>query len=267
MRSDPAPVTTTAPALPGRVLLDQEWRDVTFLHWPVPAERVAPLLPPGTRPDLHGGSSWVGLIPFRLIRARFGSGPPLPYLGSFAELNVRLYSVDEAGRRGVVFRSLDASRLGFVLGARAALSLPYAWAALRMDRTDDLITWSSRRRWPGPRGASSRISVRVGREPVVDDPLADFLTARWGLHTLHLRRTIFLPNQHEPWPLQRAELVDLDDGLVAAAGLPGVTAAPPASVLFSPGVRTQFGVPAAGRGQAPVPAQVVGTRDQGRGAG
>lgn len=73
------------------------------------------------------------------------------------------------------------------------------------------------------------------------DPLADFLTARWGMFTANRGRTRFLPNEHEPWPVHSAELLSLDDELVAAAGLPGVTDRPPDSVLFSPGVTTRFG--------------------------
>lgn len=107
------------------MLLDQHWRDLTFVHWRVEPDLVAPLLPPGTRPDVYDGSSWVGLIPFRLAGAAFGQGPPLPYVGSFPETNVRLYSVDAAGRRGVVFCSLESARLAFVLGARWTLGLNY----------------------------------------------------------------------------------------------------------------------------------------------
>ncbi|HEU0087790.1 MAG TPA: DUF2071 domain-containing protein, partial [Pseudonocardiaceae bacterium] len=45
--------------------------------------------------------------------------PPLPYLSGFPETNVRLYAVDpDSGRRGVVFRSLEAARLLPVLAAR-----------------------------------------------------------------------------------------------------------------------------------------------------
>lgn len=209
---------------------------------------MAPLLPAGTRPDCFDGSTWVGLIPFRLTRARFGRGPVLPYVGSFAEINVRLYSVDAAGRRGVVFRSLEAQRLAFVLGARWALGLNYTWARMRIERSGDAISYLSRRRWPAPRGARTRIVVKPGSAAVSDDPLATFLTARWGLHTRRLSRTLYLPNTHQPWPLVRAELVDLDDELLAAAGLPGVTARPPDSVLFSSGVQTRFGGPSlAGR--------------------
>jgi hypothetical protein len=225
------------------VLLDQQWRDLTFLHWRVAPDLVAPLLPPGTRPDVFDGSSWVGLIPFRLRKAAFGHGPPLPYVGSFPETNVRLYSVDAAGRRGVVFCSLESARLAFVLGARWALGLNYTWARMRIRERGDVITYTTRRRWPPPAGASSRLVLRVGSSVVSDDPLADFLTARWGLHTRRLGRTLYLPNTHEAWPLLTAEVLELSDELLAVAGLPGRAARSPDSVLFSRGVRTQFGAP------------------------
>ena len=224
-------------------MLDQRWTDLTFLHWRVPAERVAPLLPAGTRPDVFDGSTWVGLIPFRMRGAGFGEGHPLPWVGSFAETNVRFYAVDAAGRRGVVFGSLECERLAFVLGSRLALGLNYTWARMRVREQDDVLTYTSRRRWPAPRGARSRVVVRVDERAVVDDPLADFLTARWALHTRAWGATRYLPNTHPRWPLQRAELLELEDDLLAAAGLPGLAATPPDSVLFSRGVQTQFGLP------------------------
>ena len=243
MTTSPEPVSRTAPALRGPALLDQVWRDLSFLHWRLDPGLVAPLLPAGVRPDVHDGSSWVGLIPFRLTDARFGSGPVLPYVGSFAETNVRLYGVDRAGRRGVVFASLEAQRLAFVLGARVALNIPYTWARMRARHDGDRYAYESRRRWPGPRGLRSRVEVEVLPGEVADDPLADFLTARWGLFTAHLGRTWFLPNEHDPWPLRRLRVVEVDDQLVAAAGLPGLTHRAPDSALFSAGVRTRFGGP------------------------
>lgn len=239
----PEPVSRDAPALRGPALLDQVWRDLTFLHWRVDADLVAPLLPAGVLPDVHDGSSWVGLIPFRLTDARFGSGPVLPYVGSFAETNVRLYGVDASGRRGVVFASLEAERLAFVVGSRVALNIPYTWAKMRATHAGDRYTYVSRRRWPAPRGLRSRVEVEVLPGEIHDDPLADFLTARWGLFTHHLGRTFFLPNEHAPWPLQSVRVLEIEDQLVAAAGLPGLTHRAPDSALFSAGVRTVFGGP------------------------
>jgi len=42
--------------------------------------------------------------------------------------------------------------------------------------------------------------------------------------------------------LHRAELLELDDSLITAAGLPAMTG-PPVSVLYSPGVSVTFGGP------------------------
>ena len=201
---------------------------------------MAPLLPAGTRPDTIGGVTYVGLIGFRMQRVGFLGGPGVPYLGSFLETNVRLYSVDDQGRRGVVFRSLEAERLIPVLVARASLRLPYMWARMRMTRRGDEITYLSRRRWPDPRPAVSRMRIRVGEAIAEPTALEHFVTARWGLHTRAWGRTRHLANDHPSWPLHRADLLDLDDTLLAAAGLPGIEG-PPASVLYSPGVPVIFG--------------------------
>ena len=207
------------------------------------------MLPAGTRPDEFDGTSWVGLIGFHMSRFAIRPGPALPYVGNFPEINVRLYSVDELGRRAVVFRSLEATRLLTVLGARLALGVPYEWARMSMvEDADGTIDYRSRRH-TGPfdklRGrVATHFAVRPTPGELAPDPLANFLTARWGMHTRVRGATRFVPNEHEPWPLQAAELVTIDDQLVAAAGLPGVAGRHPDSVLYSAGVSTVFGLPA-----------------------
>lgn len=224
-----------------RPWLVQRWHDLTFLHWAVPPETVAPFLPRGTVPDTLDGVTYVGLIGFRMVGLGPGRGPGIPYLGTFCETNVRLYSVDSQGRRAVVFLSLDAARLLPVLTAQALLRLPYKWSRMSLQKTGDVVRYSSTRVWPGPRGAKTAISVRVGAPLAEASPLQHFVTARWGLHTRAWGRTVHLPNEHPRWPLFHADLLGLDDGLVAAAGLP--VSGPPVSVLYSPGVAVTFGGP------------------------
>jgi uncharacterized protein len=236
------PITLTAPREPGRTAFSQNLRDVAFLHWPVDPGEVAPMLPAGVRPDTLDGRTYVGLIAFRGRSAGVLGSPGLPYLGSFLEMNVRLYSVDGAGRRGVVFLSLDASRLLPVVLARGMVRLPYRWARMRAWATAGGWTYISRRRWPGPRGVTSRLVLRVGDQIRAPSELDRFLTARWGLHYSWRGRTYYWPNTHQEWPLHNAELVDLVADLVAADGV-RVPAGPPVSVLWSPGVDVRFGFP------------------------
>ena len=232
------------PARPTGVrVMEQDWTRLTFIHWAVDPALVAPLLPAGTRPDVLDGVTYVGLIPFELRRAGFGRGPAVPYLGDFAETNVRLYSVDDEGHHGIVFRSLEATRLAVVIFARLAFATPYMWARMRIHEEGDLIDYTTRRRWPGPRGAGGRVTTRVGDVITDPSPVELFVTARFGLHTRYWGRTLWIPNHHEPWPLQRATIEHLDDSLIAAAGLRGIVDREPDSVMHARAVHTVFHAP------------------------
>jgi uncharacterized protein YqjF (DUF2071 family) len=228
------------PELPPPVLSHQQWIDAIFLHWRIPEAIAAPLMPAGVVSDLFDGSAWVGLIGFQLRRAGLGNGPPIPYFGDFTEINVRLYSREPDGTRGVVFLSLDASRLAVVLAARAA-GINYVWSrtTLRPSVPAEPSIGYSVRRFRG--GATSAFAVAPELDAEATDPLSVHLTARYGLHTRFRRRTLYIPNTHTPWPLYRARLILVQDQLVRAAGI--TVMGPPESVLFSPGVRTQFGRP------------------------
>ena len=170
------------------------WTDLTFLHWRVDLGRVAPLLPAGTRPDLRDGATWVGLIPFRMRGAAFGSSPAA-VAGQLAETNVRLYAVDARGRRGVVFGSL-ASNGWLRAGLAAGAGLHYTWSRMRIGAGPTCS--------PTPAADAGRVRRsghprrrpgRHRRRP--DDPLADFLTARWApAHPRLGRRPRYLPNTH-----------------------------------------------------------------------
>ena len=132
-----------------------------FLHWRIPEAESAAFMPSGVVPDVFDGSAWVGLIGFRMQKAGFGRGPAVPFFGDFNEINVRLYSREPDGTRGVVFLSLDADRLAVVLAARAA-GIPYVWshARFRPAQPGSPATGYSVRRFR--RGATSDFAVIAG---------------------------------------------------------------------------------------------------------
>jgi len=231
--------------------MHQHWDDLAFLHWAVDPAVVAPHLPPGAEPDVLDGVTYVGLIPFTLRGAGPGTLPAVPYAGTFLETNVRLYSRDAQGRRGVVFASLDASRLAVVLGARTVFGLPYRFSAMRraVRERDGYreFAWTARTRWPGPAGVRSRIVVREEEEmspaELDADEVGRFVSARFGLHVEHLGRTWWIANEHEVWPLRRARVLALDDGFLGAAGFADLADRAPDHVSSARRVTTRFSVP------------------------
>ena len=231
----------TAPPLSGPVLSTQHWLDLTFLHWPVSPIAVRQFFPAGTEPDVFEGQTYVGLIPFRMSRAALGKRGVVPYLGDFLETNVRLYSVDGQGRHGVVFRSLETQRFAVSVFARAALAVPYNWAAMDLNRAGNVMRYATSRRPPFGSRAAGEVTIRTGAatEPT---ELEMWLTARWGLHTRVAGRTVYIPNEHPAWTFQEAELVSLTGNLVEAAGIE-VNCPQMLRPLYTPGVRTTFGPP------------------------
>ena len=225
-----------------RSTMVMEWNQLTFLHWSFEPEVVQALLPPGLTVDTFGGRAWVGLVPFLMV-VRPPWGPEVPWLSRFCETNVRTYATAADGTRGVWFLSLDASRLPAVVTARAAYQLPYFWSAMSYQRTGDEVTYRCRRRWPKPAAGPSLVRMRIGEpyQPGELGPLDHFLTARWRLYSHSPRALRYALAEHETWTLHRAQVLDLDDGLLAAAGLPTPVGDP--LCHWSPGVHVRIGVP------------------------
>jgi len=93
------------PALPHPILLDQRWVDLTFVHWAVEAQSVAHWFPPGTRPDVFHGATYVGLVPFAMRRTTAGTSLLLPYFDvdlSNPNGETTLFSVNNASATAVL---------------------------------------------------------------------------------------------------------------------------------------------------------------------
>lgn len=216
----------------------QDWRSLSYVHWPFSPDLVQAHLPPGLEVDTHDGLAWVGLVPFRMENVAARSTPPIPYFGTFPETNVRTYVRGSDGP-GVWFHSLDISRLLPVLVARATYRLPYMWAKMEINEHRGSVTYKATRRWPRP-STRSLLEVEIGRRITVPSEFEHFLSARWRLYTMLGRRLAYARVEHEPWTLHRAK-ASYDDELVSAAGFT-VPDSPP-HVMYSPGVSVRIDRP------------------------
>ena len=220
-----------------RPVMRQIWRHLGFLHWAVPSDALAPLLPPGLEPDTFDGVAYVGLVPFTIPLSRV-AGVGLPIAPRFHELNLRTY-VHRAGRApGVWFFSLDAASRLAVAGARTFYGLPYFHARMSMEISGEgdspTIVYSSVRR--AGRGPAAAFQARYGpAAPIVPAPpetLAFFLAERYRLYAWNGRALSAARVHHAPYPLQVARVESLSETLTGAAGLPA-SLGPPAHVHYA----------------------------------
>lgn len=210
----------------------QSWRDLLFLHWSFDPEVVRRLVPASLELDLYEGRAWVGLVPFAMEGVRPSWAPSA--LGfDFLETNVRTY-VYAGGDPGVYFFSLEAASWIAVAAARAQWSLPYYHAAMRMLKDEDHVRYETRRR----RGdARMLVDYTIGEDlgPSAPDTFEHFLLERYYLFVEHRGALYQGQVHHPPYPARRATVNELDDSLIAAAGLPAAEA-PPEVAHFSEGV-------------------------------
>lgn len=219
-----------------RAVLRQRWSELAYFHWPYDPAVVQGMLPAGVRVDTFDGAAWVGLIPFEMRNVQFGRTPPMRRLGTFVEVNVRTYVIDELGRRAVWFFSLDVPRSPAVAVARSVFGLPYCWARAEHSVAGDQHHYVVQRRWPAGRHAGADIRFRVAARLAENEVTAldHFLYARWGMVTERRRQLWHGRVDHPRWPLHRVNGVEIDQTLIEAAGLPSPAGAPHAH--YSPGV-------------------------------
>jgi uncharacterized protein YqjF (DUF2071 family) len=220
--------------------VQQGWEALTFVHFPYHPDVVAALLPEPLVPDLHDGTAWVGITPFRLRAAVLpvAPGPRRTYV----EVNVRTYVRHPDGRDAIWFLSLELDQLAVVTALRTALGLPYRRSRTRIEEDATTVRYGVRRRLPLGRGELD-VQVAIG-EPLEHTPgaLETFLVGRWRAVTERAGRLLWVPVEHQPWDLARADLVTWrSERFLESVGLPEPAADP--HVLFSRGVDVRLGWP------------------------
>jgi uncharacterized protein len=218
----------------------QTWGKLLFLHWPVAAELLQPLIPSRLRLDTFEGQAWVSVTPFTMWGIRPIFFPPLPVLSQSHELNVRTY-VHMEGVPGAWFFSLDASNALAVLGARLSLGLPYFRARMRLQEHQADIHFTSTRTHPGApvaqfEGTWSRGEPRPSPLP---DTLDFFLVERYCLYTTRRGQLYRVRIFHRPWPLCRVERLSFTSTMLESQGLPAPSEDP---LLHAQGESIRVGI-------------------------
>lgn len=196
------------PVPSGPWALSMTWRDLLFMHWPVSANALRPLIPPALSLDTFDGDAWLGVVPFRMTDVRPRFLPAVPPVSNFPELNLRTY-VSAGDRPGIWFFSLDAHNPLAVRLARATFKLPYFDADMSCEAEDGEVRYRSVRTHKNAPPAEFAARYRPAGEPFESrrGTLEDFLTERYCLYAADGRGNVRRGDiHHEMWPLRPAEV-------------------------------------------------------------
>jgi uncharacterized protein YqjF (DUF2071 family) len=187
--------------------MGMSWRDLLFMHWPVGADALRPLVPPSLSIDTFDGNAWLGVVPFDMAGVRPHFVPAVPGLSNFPEINLRTYVTAE-DRPGVWFFSLDAHNRLAVRLARATFHLPYFDAEMSCHASDDGVDYRSIRTHKGAPPAEFVARYGPSGRPFESSPgsIESFLTERYCLYSADGRGNVRRGEvHHQLWPLQPAE--------------------------------------------------------------
>lgn len=186
-------------------VMEQVWNDVLFMHWPVPVEVMEKHIPSQLNLDTYNGTAWIGIVPFWISKMRVRGLPPIPFMNSMDELNVRTY-VEYEGRKGVYFFSLDANNPFAVAGARMLYFLPYLNASMHVTQGEGTVKFESRRKSSIPDKESFFAYYKPASNPYISVPgsLDEWLTERYCLWVTKGDKVFRGDIHHTKWQLHEA---------------------------------------------------------------
>ena len=180
-------------------VMQMQWRDLLFLHWPVPAGTLRPFLPGGVALDTFDGQAWLSVLPFAVTGFR-PRGVPVRI--NYGQVNVRTYV--RVGRvPGIWTFSLDAAHAPSVRAARWFYGLPYFDARVHLHPEGGWMHARSTRRGRPDLTLSVRYQPAGPVCRAKPGSLDHWLTERRSLFTTRFSGRVWRADvQHEPWPLQ-----------------------------------------------------------------
>lgn len=185
----------------GKWLYYQEWNNALFLHWEVPYEWLAALVPSALKLDAFEGKYYVSLVPFTMQNIRPRLLPAVPIISDFHEINLRTY-VELEGKKGVYFLSIEAQKLLSAMIAKKLSGLPYEKAHIIRSEGKYISSYL-------PKNFSLSIDFEIGEKITEKTRLDAWLTERYCLYLDKKKDLYRFEIHHSAWQLKKINLKHL----------------------------------------------------------
>ncbi len=216
----------------------QDWLDLLFLHWQVPAVAMRPHVPAPLEIDTRDGTAWVSAVIFRL-RVRPRGLPFLPGLSELVEVNLRTY-VRWRDKPGIWFLSVLADNRWAIRLARWLTPMPYVTAEMRYQRPDTPFRFSAQPSSLARPSLALTFTPGEANMEIVEGTLDAWLLERYRLFIQNRGQELLQAEVvHPRWVTRNVAVTISDNRMGESLGLP--LSRVPDRAHFSEGVRAQFG--------------------------
>lgn len=178
-------------------LMTQVLQDVFFIHWPVRPDEIQASLPTGLELDVFEDTAWLSCVLFRVLRMRLRGLPPIPWMHTYLELNVRTYVVKN-GVPGTYFLNIHANKYPVALGARLMTGIPYKTGTMNYQTCDEQFIFKCANKF------EAAFQVNTERKMDIKSPLSTWLAERYSMYSVRGGKLYRGDIHHLPWHIWEA---------------------------------------------------------------
>jgi uncharacterized protein YqjF (DUF2071 family) len=220
--------------------LTADWENLVMANYEVDPVVLAPYLPNGVELDEYEGKAFVSLVGFMFKKTKL-FGVPIPFFGSFEEINLRFYVKRKDGnkiKKGVVFIN---ETVPFTLVALLAnnlykehyISIPTKHAIAYAATKKIKYQWKMKNHWN-----SIVVESEIQKNKIEPTSVEEFIFERYfGFTKIDKYTTQEYRIRHPKWQVNKILEADIscDFGNMYGAAFENLSASKPVSVIIAEG--------------------------------
>lgn len=186
-----------------RTFLNADWEDLIMANYEIDPNLLLPYLPNGVTLDYYEGKTYVSLVGFLFKKTRLFN-VPIPFFGSFEEINLRFYvqrKLGEKTQKGVVFINETVPFKIVALIANILYKEHYITIPTKHEITstavqkDILYNWKKNNHWN-----ALSVVAQNSLQPIVTGSMESFIFERYfGFTKINDHTTQSYRIHHKKW--------------------------------------------------------------------
>ena len=202
--------------------LNARWQNLIMANYEINPRVLLPYLPKGVELDYFHGKTFVSLVGF-LFKDSSIFNFPIPYIGTFEEVNLRFYVVRKVGsevRRGVVFinETVPNKIVAWVANKLyrehyIAIPTKHKWTDLT-DKKEIEYQWKVKSRWN-----NIKVVASTTKQKIVAGSMEEFIFEHYyGYTKVNSNHSIEYRINHPSWEINPIQEYSIDCDFAAFYG-------------------------------------------------